>query len=539
MSYKGQVAVLELKENRWRAAHVRGVGHTVEVVSVHEVEPDGESSISAWISELSTLGFPIGNIALLLDGESSSLRYHSVPPVPSWRLDLILHYEIEEIAEKTGDALSGGHLELLVPESLSEDTLLLLGVGKDAVLQPIIDQIRESKGQVQLALPSAIGTYHGQLASHGPDSGDQTVLVCDVQETETQVLVVRENRLLFARTVGFGLNGLVDLVTERISVSESKARKMVDAFSSGDLLDGEDALNGCHRGWTSQLGQMLSSSLTFCQAQLKIDDVVADRVLVSGIGAALVCRGAELRELLGKDIEQVSFTGTDGPQWTLVVGTAAAALDSEEQIVDLLPNAERERRTFRDHTRFLWVGVAALILAVGLQVMDVSVSAGRASGASETIREWRGNISSWRLAEEDARTKNDVFRKRETRIIQEIETGKFYAKILDGLRQDLPSEISLEQISLRRVVGDSKIGIEIELVGQSDNSRRNGLEAIETLQRNLEGISGVERVRSTPDDQKSGSYPFSILVSPDEKLPEKSSRGPGRRRTKSPFGGRG
>jgi hypothetical protein len=453
-----------------------------------------------------------------MDRESSSLRYHSVPPVPSWRLDLILHYEIEEIAEKTGDALSGGHLELLVPESLSEDTLLLLGVGKDAVLQPIIDQIRESKGQVQLALPSAIGTYHGQLASHGPDSGDQTVLVCDVQETETQVLVVRENRLLFARTVGFGLNGLVDLVTERISVSESKARKMVDAFSSGDLLDGEDALNGCHRGWTSQLGQMLSSSLTFCQAQLKIDDVVADRILVSGIGAALVCRGAELRELLGKDIEQVSFTGTDGPQWTLVVGTAAAALDSEEQIVDLLPNAERERRTFRDHTRFLWVGVAALILAVGLQVMDVSVSAGRASGASETIREWRGNISSWRLAEEDARTKNDVFRKRETRIIQEI---------------------SLEQISLRRVVGDSKIGIEIELVGQSDNSRRNGLEAIETLQRNLEGISGVERVRSTPDDQKSGSYPFSILVSPDEKLPEKSSRGPGRRRTKSPFGGRG
>ncbi|MDE0959319.1 MAG: hypothetical protein OSB09_00900 [Planctomycetota bacterium] len=539
MAYKGQVTVLELKSHRWRAVHVRGIGHTVEVVSVNEVESPADEDIGAWVKELTTRKFPTGNIVLLLDGESSSLRYHSVPPVPSWRLDLILHYEIEEIAEKTGDALSGGHIELLVPESLSEDTLLLLGVGKDSVIQPLIDQIREGHGQVKLALPSAIGTFHGHLASHGPESEDQTVLLCDVQETETQVLVVRENRLLFARSVGFGLQGMVDLVTERTSVSEAKARQMIAAFVSGDLIDGEEAMVGCHRGWTSQLGQMLTSSLSFCKAQLKIDDVIADRVLLSGIGAELVSRCDQLRRLMDKDLEVVSFAGTAGSQWTLNIGTAAAALDSDDRIVDLLPTAERKRRTFRDHTRFLWAGVAALVLAVGLQAMDVSVSAARATGASQTIRQWRGDISNWRSAEEDARKSNDVFRKRETRIIQEIETGKFYSKILDRLRQDLPSEISLEQISLRRVVGDSEIGIEIELIGQADNSRRNGLEAIETLQGNLEGIPGVERVRSTPEDQKSGAYPFSILVSPDEKLPEKSNRGPGNRRRKSPFGGRG
>ncbi|MGB1398340.1 MAG: hypothetical protein ACPG7R_10905, partial [Planctomycetota bacterium] len=69
--------------------------------------------------------------------------------VPSWRLELILKYEIEEVAERTGDQLSGGHIELQVPESESEDTLLLLGMGKDHLVQPMIDEIASSGGRVR------------------------------------------------------------------------------------------------------------------------------------------------------------------------------------------------------------------------------------------------------------------------------------------------------------------------------------------------------------------------------------------------------
>jgi hypothetical protein len=145
----------------------------------------------------------------------------------------------------------------------------------------------------------------------------------------------------------------------------------------------------------------------------------------------------------------------------------------------------------------------------------------------------------WKAAEDQAREQNDVFRKRESRIVQEMETGRFYARILDRLREDLPGEISLEQISLRRVAGDSGIGIEIELSGLADDSRRKGLEAIQEFQRMLEAIPGVERVRVTPDDPKSGAYPFNILVSPVDSMPESSGRSGPRRRIKSPFGGRG
>ena len=536
MSYRGQVTVLEFQSTIWRVASVAGDGDGVHLVDYHEEPARDPDGISDWVREIGSKGFRLDNIALLLDGEYSSLRYHSVPAVPSWRLDLILRYEIEEIAEKTGDVLSGGHMELQVPESMSEDTLLLLGMGKDSLVQPRIDQIRSSKGRVRLALPGSLGVFHAHVSAGG-FSDEETLVLCDVDRSETQVLIARGDRLLFARSVRFGISNLEDLVSDRLSVTSKEAQQMVETYASGDLVTSVDALDGCYRGWSTQLIQLLTSSVSFCQAQLKMEDVVAQRVRLSGPGSALAGKGSDLEDAVECSIEVVSFEGAPGPECTSLIGTGAAALDSEERIVDLLPLEERKRRTFRDRTVFFWGAVACLVLALGIQFLDVMISSGRVSAASDTISSWRSKISGWSSAEDNARLENDVYRERETRVIQEIETGRFYARVLDGLRVGLPQEISLDDILLRRVSGDAVLGIEIDLNGSSDNSRRKGVEAIESLQRQLEGLPGVERVRVNLEDQKSGAYPFQILVSPVSELPKKAGRGGPNRRTPSPFGG--
>ncbi|MGE4602676.1 MAG: hypothetical protein AAEJ65_07215 [Planctomycetota bacterium] len=538
MSYRGQVTVLEFQSELWRAASVAGDGNGVHLVELVQVPARDEEEISDWVSEIGTQGFRLDNIALLLDGNSASLRYHSVPAVPLWRLELILRYELEEIAEKTGDVLSGGHMELQVPESQSEDTLLLLGMGKDRLVQPLIDRIRSSRGRVRLALPSSLGVYHAHVSAGG-FSDEDTLLLCDVHSSETQILVVRGDRLLFARSVGFGTDNMEELVTDRCSVKAEVARLMVDNFLTGDLVTGEDSVAACYRGWSNQLVQLLTSSLSFCQAQLKMEDIVVNRIRLSGSGAALAGKGTVLESAVDCKIEIVSFAGSPGPECTMLIGTGAAALDTEERIVDLLPHEECKRRIFRDRTMFFWGAVACLVLALGVQFIDVLISSNRAEAASSTISSWKSKISVWNSAEEKARQENDIFRKREERIIEEVSTGRFYARILDELRDGLPQEISLDQILLRRVSGESVLGIEIELNGSSDDSRRNGLESIQTLHRQLEGIPGVERVRVTPEDPKSGAYPFQIIVSPVEQLPENSGRRGSQRRSPTPFGGRG
>lgn len=538
MSYRGQVTVLEFQRDCWRAASVAGDGNGVHLVDLVEIPVREVDERSDWIRELGSQGFRLDNIALLLNGDTASLRYHSVPAVPSWRLELILRYEIEEIAEKTGEVLSGGHMELQIPESLSEDTLLLLGMGKDGLVQPMIDQIRNSRGRVRLALPGSLGVYHSHISAGG-FTDEETLILCDVDDSETQILVVRGDRLLFARSVGFGIQGMRELVVDRCSVKEEQARVMIDNFVSGDLLTAEETVEGCYRGWSNQLVQLLTSSISFCQAQLKMDDIVATRIRLSGIGANLAAKGNDLESTVNCKIEIVSFEGSPGPECTMLIGTGAAALDTEERIVDLLPHEECKRRTFRDRTVFFWGAVACLVLALGVQFIDVLVSSNRASAASDTISSWKGKISGWSAAEDKARQENDIYRKREDRIIDEVATGRFYARILHGLRDGLPQEISLDQILLRRVVAEDVLGIEIELNGSSDDSRRNGLEAIQALQKQLEGVPGVERVRVTPEDPKSGAYPFQIIVSPVGELPKNSGRRGSPRRAPAPFGGRG
>lgn len=537
MAYRGQITVLELQPDIWRIAMVSGEGSGVRLDDLYQSPAGDLDELSRWVAECGTKGFRLDNVVLLLDGDNSSLRYHSVPPVPSWRLDLILRYEIEEIAEKTNDVLSGGHLELQVPESLSEDTLLLLGMGKDALVQPAIDQIRQSKGRVRNAIPGSLGVYHAHVSAGG-FGDDDTVVLCDIGETETQVLVSRGDRLLFARSVRFGVSNMNELVVDRCSVSSEAARKLVGNFASGDLVRDEESVQGCHRGWTSQLVQLLTSSLSFCQAQLKMEEVIADKIRISGAGANLATVGTVLEDSIKCRVEIITFAGSQGPDCTMLIGTGAAALDGDFRFVDLLPEEERKRRTFRDRTVYFWGAVACLVLALGVQFLDVMISSNRAGAASDEISSWNKKIANWSQEEERARSENDIFRDREKRIVEEVATGRLYARVLDDLRDDLPQEISLDEILLKRASGDAEIGIEIELNGNSDASRRNGIEAIELLQRKLKSVPGVERVKVELGEKKSGAYPFKLLVSPVTELPEKSNRRGVQRRDSNPFGGR-
>ena len=534
MSYKGRSTVLQKTGLGWRAIEVVGEGNSVRVDKVFEDESGLD--LVAFCGQLQGQGISKNNIVLSLDSESSSLRYHGVPPVPSWRLELILKYELQEIAERTGEQLSGGHVELQVPESESEDTLLLLGMGKDHLIQPLIEEAGSVGCRVRHAVPTTLGPYHVHLST-GPLRDDETVMLGDVGDSETQVLLVSGDRLLFARSVRFGRDQFVESVRDRCSVDIDEAEEMVSAFVDGDLVTSADTVQQCYRGWASQLSQSLGSSINFCQAQLKMSSVTARRLRLSGTGAELACLGGELAGSLGLNVEVVSLEGLPDSGWSASAGVAASVLDSDERVVDLLPAEERQKKTFREKTIFLYGAIACFLVTLGIQFLDASIAGGRADDAQKVLRSWDSKIQGWIQSEQVARKENDVLRKRESRLLQEVETGRFYAKVLDGLRRDLPQEVAVDLILLRRQSGEGDLGIEIELQGRSDNSGRRGVDAIDELRAVLEGISGVKRVKADLQDLKSGAYPFQITVSPDDKMPEAGTRKRSRNsRPRSPFG---
>ncbi|HIA28156.1 MAG TPA: hypothetical protein EYN79_08615 [Planctomycetes bacterium] len=533
---RGSAVAIDPGKDRIRAVWVRSGGHSLKIERAIEVDgPGDEESIGELVLELSRNGVPI-SLGLGLNGEMAALRYNLLPPVPDWRLEMILKYELEEIAEKSGEPLSSDFMELSFPDSMTDEMVLLVGLGKESKIAPVVSRVAEAKGRVRLALPLALGAYHCFLAC--ADHNDQeTVLIVDVGHRESHILIVREDRLLFARAVTFGGADLDKLISDRVKLSSEEARIRKETLSSGGSVRDQESVEGCMRAWLNQLSQMLRSSVSFCQVQTKLPELTIDRALIAGGSAPAVLSSVVVPEAIGCPVEEFlpSIGGEALPgrasAWVGAIGVAAAQLDEKNRILDVLPEAEKKQREFKERTIFLWLAAAALLLSLLLRFGDVMITGNRVEEAVTVSSHWRQKINGWKAAEAEAKVANDVFRKREARLRVEIESSRFFSSVYDELRVALPASVAINKIESIRVELEGEVGIEVELQGSSDNSERMGLDHITSLQNALKEIPGVIRVEVDPGDLKNGSYPFVMRVSPDQKLPQAkrgSRRSPGR-----------
>ncbi len=513
-----------------RAVWLRGSPGSFEVVKAISISAPPDEALGALIRRMRTDKVPVSRIALGIPGDAATLRYHRLPPVPDWRLQLILKYETEEMAEKSGEPLSSDALMLEIPDSAGDDDVHLLGMGKEHSLTPMIQEIETSGGRVSRAIPAAIGLAHAYFGSHKKEP-DETVLLADIGSVESHLAIIRDGRLLFARTVSYGTGEFDDLVARRLDLKIADARVVRERVATGrvpeELSSGVDATL---RSWAGQLGQLVASSTTFCRAQTKITGLEVDRLLLAGEGAALALKAGKNSEGMPRRVEALSpkvggeALPGDAAEWAPVIGLAAAALDPRHRILDLLPTSFRKRREFRERTRFLWGAAAALALAVAVQLVAGVVEQGRAADSRNTVKEWKSRLATWRSDEEAAARANQKYRLREERLREEVLTGRFHAEVLDLLARSLPDAVSLEQVRGRRVEEEGQVGTELELTGYSDNSGGEGIEHARILQAFFADRHGSWRSAIKLDDPSDGRYPFKLTVSPDEAMPETTGR---------------
>ena len=136
-------------------------------------------------------------IRVAASGAATELRYILVPPVPPWRLELLVKYEVEERSSdknaRTYDSRIldmpdlGGQYSVLIATFQEQAANALLGSSRDAKL-----------GEVEID-HEAIALYNAYFHGHGVDP-DKTVLVADVGADEVTVLLVRNGSLYHARS---------------------------------------------------------------------------------------------------------------------------------------------------------------------------------------------------------------------------------------------------------------------------------------------------------------------------------------------------
>ena len=523
-----QAVSIVRRQDGARAVWLRGSAGSYEVVKAISVQGAPDEVFGTLLNRLSEEKVPLHGLVLGVAGSAATLRYHRLPPVPDWRLKLILKYETEEMAEKSGEPLSSDYIPLEIPESAGDDEVHLLGMGKEHELLPQITQIEAVGGRVRQAIPNALGVIHGYLGSFKA-TPDETVLIADIGEEESHLGIVREGRLLFARTVAFGTGELDDLIGRRLDLAIAEAILVRQRAQTGHLPEEIRAgVEATLRTWNGQLGQLVVSSVTFCRSQTKIQELSPDRLLLAGEGAALAL--SQNLSVLGvpDQIEPLdpNVSGeSSGPpeEWAPVIGWAAASLDSRGRRLDLLPSEFRKKREFRERTRFLYGAAGALILAVLLQGLAGKLEHTRADKARSVAKTWRQKMSSWDQTEAQSKLSNQKFENRENRLKEEILTGSFTMEILDQLSKEIPDAISLEKISTRRVDGDGELGLEIMLEGSADNADGDGIDHLQSLREFFDLRPRIQRAVIKPGNLDQGRYPFELLISPDATMPEGSS----------------
>jgi len=162
-----------------------------------------------------------GRRRMAVSGQGASIRYLQVPPVPPWRLDMLVAYEVQERGGDKDETNTFDYHILDVPEVNGQNTVMI-GILKETAATDFLTLARTAgAGEVEIdheALALYAAYYHG----HGFDA-DRTVLVCDIGADNTTILLCKNGMLFFARTALGGGRRFTQVLADELKIEAEEA----------------------------------------------------------------------------------------------------------------------------------------------------------------------------------------------------------------------------------------------------------------------------------------------------------------------------
>ena len=158
-----------------------------------------------------------------VSGKTTSIKYLQVPPVPPWRLDMLVKYEVEE---KSGEKepIAYDYQILGIPEVSGQYTVLI-GTVHEVTSKELLDIGKAGGlGEVEVDL-EALALYNAYYHGHGYDA-DKTVLVADIGADDMTVLLCRNGALYYARTILGGGRRFTQVLAEELKVEFAEAEEL-------------------------------------------------------------------------------------------------------------------------------------------------------------------------------------------------------------------------------------------------------------------------------------------------------------------------
>lgn len=327
-----------------------------------------------------------GDALIGLSGRDLIVRYTQVPPVPDWRLDMLMNFEIQEVAEQSGGDVSADYALLDIDDTTSGDNVVLVALAKNGYLKPRLQALSSAGLRVLGGAPRAMGAFWA-YRENGHLRHDETVLIMHVGHENTDIAIARKGSLLFARNMSGGSNKFTELLMQNMGVPFATAEKLKVRKGNltprgrakyRDSTEEKVANNLMTAG--SHFVSAFRTSVMFAKAQTKAPDCEPDRMVLMGAGALLRGLPEYLESNVGVPVElfdplddlDLSALSDDAREMlrqdqgamAATLGLAQMCADAEATRVEVLPAADKKKRHFQEHTLFLFASAAVMVVAL-------------------------------------------------------------------------------------------------------------------------------------------------------------------------------
>ncbi len=360
------------------------------------VDPSGdvESEILTLLqADVPALKLKPGKVRAGVTGRDLMIRYTTVPPVPVWRLRMLMDFEVEDMSSSTGEPLTADY-NILHAGGDDDDETVMVALVKSHFLEGRLRAFEGGGQKIEATTPNCVALFNAYLA-FGEMEHDEYVFLLDIGDHNLEMAIVRDRELLFARNLSGGGEMFTRAIQEAWSVGVPKARELKQELGNvtprgraSYASSQEEKVANALMGVAGQLSSMVQSTIGFARSQNGLRGMQIGRIVISGGGSALrgldayleqnlsvpVFRfvpeaGLDLSALPPADLEAFE---ADPSRFACALGLARMSSDDESFHIDLVPEPTKKKRRFMQRQIWMFAAAAAAVLFLAFMWVDLS-----------------------------------------------------------------------------------------------------------------------------------------------------------------------
>jgi len=492
-----QAIGIDIGNHAIKIAWLQRKGATTRAVRLFRATLSGDEDLVRMQGAIQRAGMRGGPGLLGITGRDLIVRYTHVPPVPDWRLKLLMQFEINEVSGQSGGEVAADFRRLSLPVETDEETVLV-SLARDTWLRPRLNAVRGSGIRADGGCPNSVALFNAFLAHGSYEDGETTYLV-NIGRDNIDMAIQRDGELLFARNMAGGGQMFTESIMGTFGLREPKAEK--NKVTKGDLTPKGKAqypdataekLANAMQGPAGQLVSMIQSTVMICRAQTRITDLNVDRLLLCGGGAQM--KG--LRDYFGanmsvpvelfnpvEDLDLSALPAEDADElgdvpldFATAVGLAETLLQPTAFRLEVLTEKEKIKRRFAQRTIWSLAAAAAMLVLIVLLFQDRSAQIAQVKTANIDLDKINRRVSSDIKAQKKAITAESDARHKEIALRVRRLPGSLMREVVIALGANEPAGMFLQALELKT----AKVGIDLEgrpakTSGTSDEESRVAL----------------------------------------------------------------